>query len=103
MIGIDGLPSVQKAGNALHPKFGAKLSVRTPPTLDAIKASEWMVNELTRDPPYGAKIKGRKAIGAGWHANPMTEQFKGMVLAHRRSSTLKIRTPNLNICLGLRS
>jgi len=35
VIGIDGLPSVIKAGNVLHPKLSAKLSIRTPPTLDA--------------------------------------------------------------------
>ena len=56
VIGIDGLPSVQDAGNVLHSKIELLLSIRTPPTLNSKEAAKFAIEELMRDPPYNAKV-----------------------------------------------
>ena len=57
VIGINGLPSVQDAGNVLHPKLTLRINIRTPPTANAKEARDFAVKELSRDPPYNAKVK----------------------------------------------
>jgi len=80
VIGIDGLPSVSKAGNVCHPKLSLRLSIRTPPTLNCCKARDWMIKELTRDPPYNAKVKvDCSKCGMGFNANEMSKKFSKMV------------------------
>jgi len=69
VIGADGLPSVQDAGNVLRPSTTLALSFRLPPTVDAATAGRAVVAALTADPPYGARVTAT-AHGAesGWDA-----------------------------------
>jgi acetylornithine deacetylase/succinyl-diaminopimelate desuccinylase-like protein len=70
VVGIDGMPSVQNGGNAIHPQLRVSLSMRLPPNLDAQKASDALKLLLERDPPYGCSIKFHQdAVGSGWVAN----------------------------------
>jgi hypothetical protein len=46
VIGIDGLPSCNIAGNVLRPFTEAKLSIRLPPTLNGMEATAWVKNTL---------------------------------------------------------
>ena len=39
VIGFDGLPSCEKAGNVLYKELKCKVSIRMPPTLDGEKAT----------------------------------------------------------------
>ncbi|HUP48535.1 MAG TPA: M20 family metallopeptidase [Thermoanaerobaculia bacterium] len=69
ITGQEGLPDLVQGGNVLRPKTAVKLSLRTPPTLDANAAGERLKRLLESDPPYGARIgfeyeKG----GTGWEA-----------------------------------
>jgi acetylornithine deacetylase/succinyl-diaminopimelate desuccinylase-like protein len=69
VTGADGLPSVASAGNVLLPEIALKLSLRLPPTCDAVRAVEAVRCALERDPPYGAQVRFESdpATG-GWNA-----------------------------------
>lgn len=69
VIGGDGLPPTQNAGNVTLPSLAIKLSMRLPPTLDAEKALSLLKNTLETNPPYNAKVHFEaKESGTGWNA-----------------------------------
>src|SRR5262245_39833416 len=69
VVGMDGYPAPENAGNVLLPFSTAKLSLRTPPTLDAKQAVQSMKRILEGDPPHGAVVEFDDKDGqSGWHA-----------------------------------
>ena len=74
VTGVDGLPDMRSAGNVLRPFTAFKLSLRTPPLVDAHLASQQLKALLEDNAPYNAKVTfqadGRAgALGAtGWNA-----------------------------------
>ena len=69
VTGVEGLPSLDSAGNVLRPYTSVKLSLRVPPTLDAAKGGEFLKQLLEKDPPYGAKVSFElEKAGSGWNA-----------------------------------
>jgi acetylornithine deacetylase/succinyl-diaminopimelate desuccinylase-like protein len=56
VIGADGLPPSAEAGNVLRPSTTLKLSIRTPPAVDAERALEALVAALELEPPSGATV-----------------------------------------------
>ncbi len=69
VTGIEGMPSLQNAGNVMLPYTTAKLSVRLPPTADAERATAALKKTLETAPPYGATVKFVAERGAtGWNA-----------------------------------
>jgi acetylornithine deacetylase/succinyl-diaminopimelate desuccinylase-like protein len=69
VTGAEGLPSLQDAGNVLRPQTAVKLSVRIPPTLDPVRASNALKEMLERDPPYGARVEFEvEKSSTGWAA-----------------------------------
>ena len=69
VIGIDGIPLVESAGNVLRPYTSLQLSVRLPPTCDHAAALAALAAALTEDPPYGAIVTFDNGIsGPGWNA-----------------------------------
>jgi acetylornithine deacetylase/succinyl-diaminopimelate desuccinylase-like protein len=69
VTGLDGAPQPQNAGNVLRPFTTAQLSMRLPPTLDAIKAGERIKQILEADAPYGARVTyANREPGTGWNA-----------------------------------
>ena len=74
VIGADGLPAIQTAGNVLLPEIALKLSLRLPPTVDAASAATLVREILERDPPYGARVSFEPgAAMSGWHAPPFAD------------------------------
>lgn len=72
MIGMDGFPVPGDAGNVLLPFSTAKISLRTPPTLDAAAGAQAIKKALEADPPYGAEVSFEGKEGqSGWHAPPL--------------------------------
>ncbi len=68
-VGAHGLPDILQAGNVLRPETVLKLSIRTPPTLDALAVEKRIGKLLTENPPYGAKVTWESDGGAaGWRA-----------------------------------
>jgi acetylornithine deacetylase/succinyl-diaminopimelate desuccinylase-like protein len=69
ITGVGGLPALDSAGNVLRPYTAVKLSLRVPPTLDAVKGGEFVKKLLESDPPYGAKVSfDLEKAGSGWNA-----------------------------------
>ena len=69
VVGMDGLPAPENAGNVLLPYTTAKLSFRLPPTLDAAKATATIKQVLEADPPDGAEVEFKAEGGQpGWDA-----------------------------------
>ncbi len=69
ITGVGGLPSLDSAGNVLRPYTAVKVSLRVPPTLDAVKGGEFVKKLLEKDPPYGAKVSFElEKAGSGWNA-----------------------------------
>jgi len=74
VTGADGFPEMRNAGNVLRPYTAFKLSLRTPPLVDAHLASQQLKALLEDNAPYNAKVTfaadGRAgALGAtGWNA-----------------------------------
>lgn len=68
-IGIKGIPDVDSAGNVLRPSTSIKLSMRLPPTCDAVRASKKLEQLLTSNPPSGASVSFTPDWAAsGWMA-----------------------------------
>jgi acetylornithine deacetylase/succinyl-diaminopimelate desuccinylase-like protein len=71
VTGAGGLPAVPDAGNVLRPSTALQLSVRLPPTCDPAAAEAALVDALTADVPYGARVTvTRQPHAAGWDAPP---------------------------------
>jgi acetylornithine deacetylase/succinyl-diaminopimelate desuccinylase-like protein len=74
ITGVDGLPSLDSAGNVLRPGTAVKLSLRLPPTLDGEKAGDFVKQLLEKDPPYGAKVGVTlEKDGSGWNAPELSQ------------------------------
>ena len=73
VIGMDGYPLPENAGNVLLPYSTAMLSLRTPPTCDADAAVKALKRTLEADPPYGAEVSFEPLAGqSGWNAPSLT-------------------------------
>jgi len=69
VIGADGLPPSQTAGNVLRPSTTLALSFRLPPTVDALDAARAVERVLAADPPHGAAVTVRiDSAEGGWDA-----------------------------------
>lgn len=66
--GVDGIPSVAKAGNVLRPFTAMQLSFRLPPTCDHEAALAALERAFTADPPSGAQVSFHGHSGPGWNA-----------------------------------
>jgi acetylornithine deacetylase/succinyl-diaminopimelate desuccinylase-like protein len=72
VIGADGIPHVDKAGNVLRPFTTFKLSLRIPPRCDENAAIAHLKKLMTTDPPYGAKVTfSAEKASVGWDAPPL--------------------------------
>ncbi|MEE9412804.1 MAG: M20 family metallopeptidase [Methylococcales bacterium] len=73
VVGANGLPSIENAGNVLRPGTDVKLSLRLPPTCDAHLASQKLKQLLEDKPPYQATISFTPNWSAsGWNAPPFS-------------------------------
>lgn len=64
-----GWPPLEQGGNVLRPSTTLKLSLRIPPTLDAKKATTFVEELLTKNPPYGASVSfNAEKSSQGWEA-----------------------------------
>jgi acetylornithine deacetylase/succinyl-diaminopimelate desuccinylase-like protein len=73
VTGADGLPQPLNAGNVMLPYTTLKLSMRTPPTVDAVKAGNAMKKVLTKSVPYGAHVEiDMEPSMTGWNAPSFT-------------------------------
>jgi acetylornithine deacetylase/succinyl-diaminopimelate desuccinylase-like protein len=72
VIGADGLPAIEAAGNVMLPEVKLALSMRLPPTVDPATAASAVKQVLEADPPYGATVAFEAKQGsAGWNSPPV--------------------------------
>ena len=91
VIGMDGYPLPENAGNVLLPYSTAMLSLRTPPTCDAGAAVKMLKRALEADPPYGAEVSFEALAGqSGWNAPSLTPWLEASLTA---SSTAHFGKP----------
>lgn len=80
VTGIDGLPSIENAGNVLVPYLAVKLSFRVPPTSDPEKVLAALKTTLETNPPYQARVKfSEPGAWPGWNA-PKNESWLNAAL-----------------------
>jgi len=71
------LPNPAKAGNVIRTKTSVKLSIRTPPTVDAKEVNIIVGKILEANPPYGAKVTYEpEAAASGWCAPPLHDWLR---------------------------
>lgn len=69
VIGADGVPPIQGAGNVMLPQVALGLSFRLPPTLNCRNAADFIKKTLEAAPPYNAEVSFDIAeTGNGWAA-----------------------------------
>jgi acetylornithine deacetylase/succinyl-diaminopimelate desuccinylase-like protein len=80
VTGLGGAPEPINAGNVLRPYTEAKLSIRLPPTVDALRAGERIKRTLEADPPYGAEVRFELEHAAtGWNAPKLASWLESAV------------------------
>jgi acetylornithine deacetylase/succinyl-diaminopimelate desuccinylase-like protein len=80
VVGAEGLPELEKAGNVLRPSTTLKLSLRLPPTVKAAKAAAELKKLLEKDPPYNASVELEVEDSAsGWDAPPMQKELDDLI------------------------
>ncbi|MFM1856643.1 MAG: hypothetical protein RLZ83_1952 [Pseudomonadota bacterium] len=91
VTGADGFPTLGNAGNVLRPHTAFKLSLRTPPLVDAHLASQQLKTLLEDNAPYNARVTfhpdGRAgALGAtGWNAPELSPWLEDALNAASRA------------------
>jgi acetylornithine deacetylase/succinyl-diaminopimelate desuccinylase-like protein len=71
VLGINGIPDIQNAGNVLRTDLSLKLSVRLPPTLDPEKAEKAIKEAIIPNSPFGAEVTIRNvSCGVGFSSPP---------------------------------
>ena len=74
VIGCDGMPTIANAGNVTLPKLSVKLSMRLPPTANALESAQKMQEILEANPPHHAKVQFRiNEAASGWNAPAQAE------------------------------
>lgn len=69
VTGIDGIPSVENAGNVMRPFTRAKVGLRLPPDVKAEKASKDFQEIITSNPPFNAEVRYVPSVASnGWVA-----------------------------------
>ena len=87
VIGADGLPPSQTAGNVLRPSTTLALSFRLPPTVDAHVAARTVEQALTADRPNGATVTVHvDSAEGGWDA-PATAPWLADAMEHASQAT----------------
>jgi acetylornithine deacetylase/succinyl-diaminopimelate desuccinylase-like protein len=99
VTGVDGIPALADGGNVLRPRTSLKLSLRLPPTADAVLATRRVKEVLEADPPYGARVTyatGERP-GSGWDAPVMAPWLRDSVA---RASAAQFGAPPMFDGLG---
>jgi len=80
ITGVDGIPALQDAGNVLRTHTTLTLSLRVPPTLDALKGAHILKEALEKDAPYGAKVScSILKSGSGWNSPQLADWLAAAV------------------------
>jgi len=74
VIGANGLPLSENAGNVLRPYTQLQLSIRIPPTVDSLIATKAIKEVLEKDNPYDACVSlSFEEAATGWNAPKISD------------------------------
>lgn len=77
VTGMTGFPEVEVAGNVLRGKTTCKISFRLPPTFKRLEAEKILIDILSKDPPYNAKVTAiTQNSGNGWAAKTLPKSLQ---------------------------
>lgn len=77
IIGIEGIPKIEDAGNVLLPEVKVALSFRIPPGVKPEIAAGAIAGELNRDTPYNAQMTVKvESLASGWQARARPQSLK---------------------------
>jgi len=80
VTGAAGLPPLEDGGNVIRTGTAFKLSMRVPPGVDSVKASEEVKRILEADPPYGSRVSFEiDAPGDGWAAPTLSPWLEAAI------------------------
>lgn len=69
ITGMDGLPSLDKAGTEFRPYLTLRCAIRTPPTIDAAVLAAAVKRDFENEPPHGAQVSFTvNQAMSGWNA-----------------------------------
>ena len=86
VIGAEGFPALQDAGNVLRPYTAFKLSLRLPPLVEADQAVQRLKALLEDNAPYQARVTFESGGGAtGWNAPATAPWFERALNAASRA------------------
>ena len=98
IIGMDGFPKPENAGNVFLPYSIVKLSLRTPPGCDAKALTQKIKQILETNPPYGAEVTLEVSAGrSGWNAPPLAPWLEAALLS---ASTAHFGKPTAFLGIG---
>ena len=67
IVGAAGLPDAACAGNVIRAATTVKLSLRLPPSADPAECERKLIEKLTTNVPYNAKVTAHGGhMGRGW-------------------------------------
>lgn len=87
VIGVDGLPAPQNAGNVMLPYTTVQLSLRLPPTLDGAAGAAVLEKTLRDSAPYGCEVTFEaKDSATGWNAPQLSPWLEKSVIRASREA-----------------
>jgi acetylornithine deacetylase/succinyl-diaminopimelate desuccinylase-like protein len=80
IIGADGIPSIQDAGNVLRTNTDFKVSIRTPPGISADEVAKKVQALLEANPPNGAHVSAEMTeVADGFLSPELPEKLSDML------------------------
>jgi acetylornithine deacetylase/succinyl-diaminopimelate desuccinylase-like protein len=80
VIGADGLPPIESAGNVQRPFTSLKLSLRLPPLVDGDTAAAHLKQTLEKETPYSAHVTFEyEQAATGWNAPPIAPWLSALL------------------------
>ena len=81
IIGADGIPSIQDAGNVLRTNTDLKVSIRTPPGISADDVAKKVQALLEANPPNGAHVSAEMTeVADGFLSPELPEKLSDMLV-----------------------
>lgn len=79
IIGVDGMPKIEDAGNVIQSSVAFRLSMRLPPDIDFEKAQNDIAQTLTTNIPYGCQVTWQYPENhPGWSAKGNSEEIENI-------------------------
>ena len=86
ITGARGLPDLGDAGNVMRPTTAVRVSLRLPPGVAAKSAEQLVTDLLTKDPPYGARVRFEtEKVSTGWNSPPVAPWLETALMESSRA------------------